>query len=92
MTDSFSAAWSKGPAPAGEHDERQERVEPHLRVHAVREMTQVVRVADEGAVDHILEQVEVGSGLDPDAEQVVYELGDWPEAVDAAEEILISGN
>ena len=47
--------------------------------HAWEGATLVVRAADEAAVDHILEQVDVGSGLDPDAEQVVYELGDWPE-------------
>ena len=47
--------------------------------HAGEGATLVVRAADEAAVDHILEQVEVVTGLDPDAEQVVYELGDWPE-------------
>ncbi len=47
--------------------------------HAWEGVTLVVRASDEAAVDHILEQVEIGTGLDPDAEQVVYELGDWPE-------------
>ena len=64
--------------PGGPHD-RRSVVDGEKIPHAWEGATLVVRASDEAAVDHILEQVEAGTGLDPDAEQVVYELGDWPE-------------
>lgn len=50
--------------------------------HAWQGATVVVRAVDEAAVDAIMEQVDATTAppppLDPDAEQVVYEIGDWP--------------
>jgi len=51
--------------------------------HAWQGATVVVRAVDEAAVDAIMEQVDATNAppppLDPDAEQVVYEIGDWPD-------------
>src|SRR5688572_24870190 len=49
--------------------------------HAWEGATLVVRAADEEAVDAVMEQVDASSApvLDPDADQVVYEVADWPE-------------
>lgn len=51
-------------------------------VHAWQGATLVIRSTDEARVDAIMEQVDATSGpaLDPDADQVVYEVSDWPAA------------
>lgn len=43
--------------------------------------TLVVPAVREQEVDHLLDQVELSSGatLDPDREQVAFEMGEWPE-------------
>jgi hypothetical protein len=50
-------------------------------MHVWETTSLVVRAADESVVDELVEQVEVSNlpTLDPDREQVVYELADWPD-------------
>jgi hypothetical protein len=52
-------------------------------VHAWQGATLVVKAADEVAVDALVDELvsdaEEPEPLDPDAEQVVYELGDWSD-------------
>jgi hypothetical protein len=50
-------------------------------VHSWEAGTLVVPAGREQEVDHLLDQVELGGGdaLDPDREQVAFELGEWPE-------------
>lgn len=50
-------------------------------MHVWETTSLVVRAADESVVDELVEQVEVSNQptLDPDREQVVYELADWPD-------------
>ena len=60
--------------------------------HAWEAGTLVVRAEDEERVDRLVEQVEVTEqpDLDPDKEQVLYELDGWPEAKrDALAETLV---
>ncbi len=54
-------------------------LESEAIAHAWEAGTLVVRVDDEDRVDHLVEQVELGSGLDPDEEQVVYDLDGWTD-------------
>ena len=50
-------------------------------MHVWEATSLVVRTSDEVAVDELVEQVEVTNQptLDPDRDQVVYELTDWPD-------------
>jgi hypothetical protein len=50
-------------------------------IHVWEGATLVVRAADEERVDELVEQVEVSNQptLDPDKEQVVFELEEWPD-------------
>ncbi|MEJ7584127.1 MAG: hypothetical protein WKF43_08560 [Acidimicrobiales bacterium] len=50
-------------------------------MHVWEATSLVVRAADEAAVDELVEQVEVTNQptLDPDREQVVYDLSGWPD-------------
>jgi hypothetical protein len=50
-------------------------------IHVWEGATLVVRAADEERVDELVEQVEVTNQptLDPDKEQVVFELEEWPD-------------
>lgn len=51
-------------------------------VHAWQGGTLVVRSEDEAAVDELIDEVDATSApaLDPDAEKVAYEVGDWTDA------------
>ena len=51
-------------------------------VHAWQGGTLVVRAEDESTVDELVDEVDATTGpvLDPDAEKVAYEVGDWTDA------------